>query len=57
MDLKLYGNGLITLPTLMGRNIGFSKTIVDVSTPQHYANTSEQCLCITLAVDQLSTFD
>lgn len=53
MDLKLYGNGLITL---MGRNIGFSKTIVDVST-QHYANTSEQCLCITFAVDQLSTFD
>ncbi|MEE6522716.1 hypothetical protein FKM82_021325 [Ascaphus truei] len=39
MDFKLFGNGLITPPRLMGSNNCFSKIIADVFPPWHCVNT------------------
>ena len=35
MDTKMFGNGLITLPRLMGSTSFFSKIIADVFPPGH----------------------
>ncbi|MEE6526683.1 hypothetical protein FKM82_027469 [Ascaphus truei] len=39
MDFKLFGNGLITRPRLMGGNNCFAKIIADVFPPWHCVNT------------------
>ena len=39
MDFKLFGNGLITLPRLMGSNNCFSTIIADGLPPWHCVNT------------------
>ena len=39
MDFKLFGNGLITFPRLLGTNNCFSMIIADVFPPWHCVDT------------------